>query len=287
MAGNSYKLKFGLSDGTTKEVTFTAPQGPQGIQGTQGIQGPQGLKGDTGAKGADGHTPVRGTDYWTEADQESIVQQVITALGTPVFGTVDENKVITLTGDLAAGTYTLKYEDADGNATAIGSLSIEGEPTYTNMLKLAVDSSGAPYTGENGEVGYKANYRVNSSGVETSHDGTYVTGFIPATVADKIYLYDIVASGNDTTRKQRVAIYDDAFEYLGYIDICAIYSKKDVSQVASEGVAFDEGGNLTAFTAHALRYWLSIAVVNKTAYVRIVAGSITSASVITKNEEIS
>lgn len=35
------------------------PQGPAGLQGEQGPAGPQ---------GADGHTPVRGTDYWTEAD---------------------------------------------------------------------------------------------------------------------------------------------------------------------------------------------------------------------------
>ena len=33
-----------------------------------------------GATGAAGTTPVKGTDYWTEADQESIVQQVIAAL---------------------------------------------------------------------------------------------------------------------------------------------------------------------------------------------------------------
>ena len=33
--------------------------------------------------GEDGYTPKRGTDYWTPADQESIVQQVIAAL--PVY----------------------------------------------------------------------------------------------------------------------------------------------------------------------------------------------------------
>lgn len=36
-----------------------------------------GPKGDTGA---DGYTPVRGTDYWTAADQEQIVSDVLAAL---------------------------------------------------------------------------------------------------------------------------------------------------------------------------------------------------------------
>ena len=36
--------------------------------------------GADGAKGADGYTPVRGTDYWTTADQEHIVSDVLAAL---------------------------------------------------------------------------------------------------------------------------------------------------------------------------------------------------------------
>lgn len=46
----------------------------------------RGEKGDTGAAGADGYTPVRGTDYWTAADKQEIVNDVIAALpdGTEV-----------------------------------------------------------------------------------------------------------------------------------------------------------------------------------------------------------
>ena len=42
----------------------------QGPQGEQGIQGPA------------GHTPVKGTDYWTAADQASMVRDVLDALPT-------------------------------------------------------------------------------------------------------------------------------------------------------------------------------------------------------------
>ena len=87
----------------------------------------KGADGKDGAAGADGYTPVRGTDYWTPDDQEEIVQQVITALGTPVFGMVDENNVITLTGALESGTYTLMYEDAEGNVIEIGTLALNDD----------------------------------------------------------------------------------------------------------------------------------------------------------------
>lgn len=68
------------------------PQGPQGIQGPagqDGAQGPQGIpgekgdkgdQGDVGPQGPAGYTPVRGTDYWTAADQAQIVQDVLAAL---------------------------------------------------------------------------------------------------------------------------------------------------------------------------------------------------------------
>ena len=49
----------------------TGPQGPQGPQGIQGVQGPA---------GADGITPVKGTDYWTAADKQGIVNDVLAAL---------------------------------------------------------------------------------------------------------------------------------------------------------------------------------------------------------------
>ena len=37
-------------------------------------------KGDKGDPGTDGHTPVKGTDYWTDADKTEIVNAVLAAL---------------------------------------------------------------------------------------------------------------------------------------------------------------------------------------------------------------
>ena len=55
----------------------TGPAGPQGVQGETGPAGPTGPQGETGPAGPAGYTPVRGTDYWTEADQEAIVNAVL------------------------------------------------------------------------------------------------------------------------------------------------------------------------------------------------------------------
>jgi len=78
----------------------TGEQGPKGVDGitptigsngnwylgdtdtgkpSRGEMGPQGPKGDTGAPG---HTPVKGTDYWTADDQRAIVNDVLMALPT-------------------------------------------------------------------------------------------------------------------------------------------------------------------------------------------------------------
>lgn len=67
------------------------PQGERGEQGEQGIQGKQGLKGDKGDKGEqgiqgeagpqgpigeEGRTPIKGTDYFTQADKNEMVAAV-------------------------------------------------------------------------------------------------------------------------------------------------------------------------------------------------------------------
>ena len=60
--------------------------GTNGKDGADGKPGAQGEKGDKGEPGAPGKTPVRGTDYWTAADKQEIVNSVIAALpdGTEV-----------------------------------------------------------------------------------------------------------------------------------------------------------------------------------------------------------
>ena len=82
-------------DGVNGETGPAGPAGPQGhagapgkdgAPGAPGAQGEKGEKGDPGTPGAAGHTPVKGTDYWTAADKQEIVNNVLAAIpdGTEV-----------------------------------------------------------------------------------------------------------------------------------------------------------------------------------------------------------
>lgn len=68
--------------GPIGETGSRGPQGPQGIQGEVGPQGPKGDKGDKGDQGEAGHTPIKGTDYWTEADKAEIIADIPTSSNT-------------------------------------------------------------------------------------------------------------------------------------------------------------------------------------------------------------
>lgn len=72
--------------GTTLYVTSASGtssanlKGEQGDKGEQGEKGDKGDKGDTGDNGEAGYTPLRGTDYWTDADKAEIKAYVDEAI---------------------------------------------------------------------------------------------------------------------------------------------------------------------------------------------------------------
>lgn len=80
-------------NGTTISTITNGAKGEQGIQGLQGPKGDTGDKGDKGEKGEQGvqgvqgeqgqagYTPVRGVDYWTEQDVNTIQGYIDEQLG--------------------------------------------------------------------------------------------------------------------------------------------------------------------------------------------------------------
>lgn len=217
-----------------------------------------GVDGTPGKDGTDGKTPVRGVDYWTPADQEAIVQQVIAALGTPVFGRVDADYNIVLTGELAVGTYTVKYEDVDGTVTEIGEL-VQG-PTYTNQLPISTDTDGSVYNG----TGYKINTRGNSSGEPADFDPKisgfvpFWTGFIPVKQGDVIRLKNCYLEVSNTESRNEAYTNVGGSGYWGIRS--GVYdSGKNKLQVVSWGQLINmeqnvfsdydkTSGEITAFT---------------------------------------
>lgn len=82
-----------------------------------------------------------------------IAQQVLDALrGMPVFGTVDDDNVITVTSTLADGIYTLVYTNAEGNLAEIGEITIGNEPAYTNVFDAHTSSLNSRYSNSTGSL---------------------------------------------------------------------------------------------------------------------------------------
>lgn len=130
-------------------------------------------------KGADGYTPQKGVDYFTEADKAELVQAVMESIGCPVFGLVDSNNNIVLTGELADGTYSIKYEMDDGSTVDIGNLVLDSNTYYsiTNSLTNCTNSNSVNEVVEGGS--YSATISANSgyelSSVKVTMGGTDVS----------------------------------------------------------------------------------------------------------------
>ena len=85
--GNWFTYDTTTKDYIDTEISATGPagadgqpgeRGPAGETGPAGPAGERGEIGERGPAGQDGHTPVRGTDYWTAEDQTAIISELLT-----------------------------------------------------------------------------------------------------------------------------------------------------------------------------------------------------------------
>ena len=101
-----------------------------------------------------------------------------------VIGTLDENNNVILSGELADGTYTLKYENADGTYTEIGTLqvgelsvvsilAIKTKTSYTEGDTLNTDDITVTATYSDGSTKTITDYTVDSSAVQMGTAGSY------------------------------------------------------------------------------------------------------------------
>lgn len=126
--------------------------------------------------------------------QEDIVQQVIAALGTPVYGRVDADKNIYLTGVLAGGTYTLWWEDENGKVSELCTITKEqsvelgwvpGQPSRESSTQIVYY----------GAVGSENNYKMV---YQTAGNVPLYTS--PALVTPTPYYPLIVPDGKSTMK---------------------------------------------------------------------------------------
>lgn len=86
------------------------------LKGVDGIDGRNGTDGINGTNGQDGYTPVKGTDYWTNADKAEIVQSAVTQVETDIQPTITS---IENTADTANSTANTAKSIAEGANQAL------------------------------------------------------------------------------------------------------------------------------------------------------------------------
>lgn len=87
--------------------------------------------------------------------------------GGDVTGTIDENNNIILSGNIADGNYTLKYENDDGTYTEVGVLKVGG---YTNLF--SIDGEGF----------------ANNTDFSGASSGRFLTNYIPCKDGDIVHV---------------------------------------------------------------------------------------------------
>lgn len=319
-------------NGTTLTITSASGTSSADLKGDKGDKGD---KGADGKKGDNGYTPVKGVDYWTEADKEEIIDRCADELeervtdthadireaisqfssekvdkqqgaenvgkilvvgadgslvlaempahvGGDVVGFVDSSNNIILTGALPDGTYSVKYEGADGEVQNIGNIVVGKHVAYTNILPTltAFDDKNTILDG----VGYKTNYRFSGTDVDgacgsyKASDGSYTTGLIPVAKGDVVYIKNITfnptiaESSNDCS----AFCFDSTRTDNRTVLLDTLRNNSDAGTGNGFTCTYDEMGNITSLTSNSIY----------TAYMCFNCQYIGTDSIITVNEPI-
>ena len=297
--GKTLTVKNGSKGGTGEK----GEKGDKGDIGATGTKGDKGDKGDPGSDAAVTADNIRSALGYTPANAEAVDGKVaknqgavnagkilivgsdgiLTLADMPevgvigdVVGTLDESNNLLLSGNIAEGTYPLKWLMDDGSYTDAGTLTVvltpeEPEPeAVINWIPNSTNADGTPYVGTNGEKGYKTGYRLSSSGgTESAQAGYEVTGFIPVKWGDTIYLKGIV-TGTD-----------------GKNNICFYKSDKTHINGAYTGSVFTETSGDVKYRTLAKGILDDLTTnASNIAFMRLSSSEITDNSIITINQPI-
>lgn len=187
-----------------------------------------------------------------------------------IVGYIDNDNTIVLSGALAEGEYTVKYEMEDGTFVDIGTLSTVEEEVIINQIPISTNTDGTLYVGTNGEKGYKTGFRLSSSsGGESAASGVEVTGFIPCKYGDTISIKDITFASGST---HIICFYKADKSYIHGMYVATSFGGAVNGEVASCTITDTMATKLTSDCG--------------LGFIRISAGEITDSSIITVNQAI-
>lgn len=114
--------------------------------------------------------------------------------------------------DITASAYTAET-GVVSIAAVTGDVAISATAVArpVNVIRQAIDSSGQPF---NGGTGWKAGFRLNSSGTESAQEGAFVTGFIPCLEDQTLSFDSLPMPGNSSVANYTwcyIATYDENF----------------------------------------------------------------------------
>lgn len=190
-------------------------------------------------------------------------------------GTINESSVNAVIADYNNNKiHIIRIGRGESRVVAIPGNSETG---YTNVLPLAIDSTGAVFNAST-TPGYAKDTRINSSGVTTTATNWYATGFIPIKRGDvlrfkNLEYFDISGDGGSTNRTH-VTYYDSNFNKLD--EVC---HGPDQMPSSAWSPAYGDNGDVIQLT-------FPTALNSATAYIRITFGYLDKNSIITINEEI-
>jgi tetratricopeptide (TPR) repeat protein len=220
-------------DQAIEDGYFTGPQGPQGEKGEKGDTGPQGPKGEKGETGEPGHTPVRGEDYWTEADQEAVENDVLQSLAEPVQKMLEQVAEAESTREKAE----LKRDTSEEAREIAETARIEAESLRATAEKDRVEAEESRQkTTEAMEQATKDAQKVSSQAAEIADQNAETARELQEAISD---------IGQESTAQEIYSKVLEAVEYLKAI------SGEGISSGDLNGfrlVMLDDGGVLLGYT---------------------------------------
>lgn len=106
-------------------ANIRGPKGEKGGKGDTGERGADGKSGSDGKDGADGYTPVKGVDYYTEAEKAALVEEVVDSMNvvTSIDFTNFKDGSFTEIVDGEMVTHTVTF-DGSGDPSSIDGISL-------------------------------------------------------------------------------------------------------------------------------------------------------------------
>ena len=247
--------------GPIGETGPRGPQGPQGIQGEVGPQGPKGDKGDKGDPGEAGHTPVKGTDYWTEEDKAEIIADIpvigtdimIYNLGTLKHGQTASSQITNLVKEICqridAGEELFKHFIVKVNNSTVFYIDRTSMVVYFYYMPLATTQVSYVrfYAYTDGDV-YSQVYATSASvqpkeisfGADVSPTGAYtnlenVITYLNNNKLDK-------TDAPDLTNYATTTYVDNAISTIQVPDVSGFQTEEQVNTLINQALGVIENG---------------------------------------------